>query len=1279
MAETGKEMELHAPATLPRQGQSPVAGRRDETQAPSRRRGLSARLTWAFISVAVVLVLVVGLVLTYVSFNAQVEQVIVRQQKTADGAAVLTSEYLTRASDTLWIHGQTGSGYGLLLRSMEKQLADLDSILLSYDDMFQGVTLLSDDGAEMAKVSSYATYQPGDLGSQVDSAAFQQALQGQAYIGAETELLPQVMFPTVIMAVPIPPREGGERSGVLMADVSLGGMWDAVAEVEVGETGYAYIVDRSTGELLAHSDPTRSAELQGQSLAHVPIVFQVMADQPQIEHRYEGLEGEPVIGAMSPLPETNWTMIVELPTTEALAGVRQMLYLLGALVVVGAAAAGSLGLIIPRRIVRPLSTLQEGAQQIGAGHLDHVISVETGDEIQDLAEEFNRMAADLQASHSELEQWGRELEGKVEDRTRELADASKQMQRRATQLEASADVARAIASVRDLDILLPQVAQLISERFGWYHVGIFLLDEVGKYAVLQSANSEGGQRMLARGHRLRVGTTGIVGYVTHTGLPRVALDVGKDAVFFDNPDLPETRSEMSLPLAVGGRIIGALDVQSTEQAAYDDEDVALLRILADQVAIAIENARLFDRTQRALEEVQTVHRQYIHGEWAKLTAEQHDLVYEYRRSGIPPLEDPWPPELAEVLSGGDIVAVPASTAHVEVPTQADDGDGHAKAALAAPIRFRDQIIGVLDLQETDEPRQWTDDEIALVRAISDQVGLALENARLFADTQRRAEQLSTINRIGLSINSDLDMKGVLNALYKEIRRIVDADSFYVALYDASTGMIEFPLLISQNRPIELEPRHINSEPGITGHVIHLRQSLHIQDVKALPEDAPYRGVIVDDDPTRSYIGIPLLSRDQVIGVLSVQGRRPNAFTEEDVELLATVATQASTAIENARAYERLTETADELREIDRFRTQFLANMSHELRTPLNSIIGFSRVMLKGIDGPLTELQNADLNSIYNSGQHLLTLINSILDMSKIEAGKMELSFAEVHMSDILDAVLTTTEALIKDRPIELCAEVPDELPTVWADSQRVRQVLLNLMSNAAKFTEEGYITLRAKASSEYVTLSVSDTGVGIGPDAQKRLFIPFQQVDGSTTRRAGGTGLGLAISRSFVEMHGGEIWVESELGKGSTFSFTLPVYQVQRRRQEEPGGFELDPTKKLVLAIDDDAGVLTLLKRYLENDGYQVVGVSEALKAMQMAERLAPNLTAITLDVVMPEYDGWQLLLDLKQHPKTQDIPVIVCSIVEGVNQGLKLGAASCLRKPITRDELLAALRSVTH
>jgi signal transduction histidine kinase len=236
---------------------------------------------------------------------------------------------------------------------------------------------------------------------------------------------------------------------------------------------------------------------------------------------------------------------------------------------------------------------------------------------------------------------------------------------------------------------------------------------------------------------------------------------------------------------------------------------------------------------------------------------------------------------------------------------------------------------------------------------------------------------------------------------------------------------------------------------------------------------------------------------------------------------------------------------EEMREADRLKTQFLANMSHELLTPLNSIIGFSRVILKGIDGPITDAQEQDLEAIHSAGQHLLRLITDILDLSKIEAGRMELAFSDVDLGEIIRGAMSTAEGLVRDKPIRLKLDLPKDLPRIQADETRIRQVLLNLVSNAAKFTERGHIGISARVlerdERQEVLVAVFDTGPGIEPHNQERLFEPFSQVDASLTRKTGGTGLGLSISKRLVELHGGRIWVESKPGQGSTFAFTLPV------------------------------------------------------------------------------------------------------------------------------------------
>ena len=269
------------------------------------------------------------------------------------------------------------------------------------------------------------------------------------------------------------------------------------------------------------------------------------------------------------------------------------------------------------------------------------------------------------------------------------------------------------------------------------------------------------------------------------------------------------------------------------------------------------------------------------------------------------------------------------------------------------------------------------------------------------------------------------------------------------------------------------------------------------------------------------------------------------WSDDDQALVEAVAQQLGSALQDMRSYQLTQQALEEMREADHLKSQFLANMSHELRTPLNSIIGFSRVILKGIDGPITDTQREDLNAIYNAGQHLLGLISDMLDISRIEAGKLDLTFGDVDLGEIINGVMTTAIGLVKDKPIELVTDVPEDFPTIRADSIRIRQVLLNLVSNASKFTEEGQIAVSArhikKGERDEVLIAVADTGIGIAPENLEKLFEPFSQVDPSPTRKSGGTGLGLSIARHLVELHGGRIWVESTLDEGSTFAFALPI------------------------------------------------------------------------------------------------------------------------------------------
>lgn len=358
----------------------------------------------------------------------------------------------------------------------------------------------------------------------------------------------------------------------------------------------------------------------------------------------------------------------------------------------------------------------------------------------------------------ELEQRSHELS----DRTIQLEIANIRAQKRAAQLQAISDTTKAIINVRSLDALLPRIVNVVSERFDFYHVGIFLVDEANQFAILSAANSEGGKRMLARGHRLEIGAQGIVGYVTGSGNPRIALDTGADAVFFNNPDLPDTRSEMAIPLVTDKRIIGALDIQSKQSNAFTQEDVEVLSILADQISIAIETARLFETSQKDLAEVETIYRQYLQREWNRLSATEDLLGFQYTVTGAR--------QLKSRLKAKEIEqAIVSEKAFVTT------GEN---ATLTVPIKVRNEIIGVLNVR-VPQKNIWKQDEIVIVQAIADRVAISAENARLFQESQIRAEKERVIGQISEKLSASVNLENIFRTALQELGQFVPGSQVFV--------------------------------------------------------------------------------------------------------------------------------------------------------------------------------------------------------------------------------------------------------------------------------------------------------------------------------------------------------------------------------------------------------------------------------------------------------------------------------------------------------------------
>ncbi len=478
--------------------------------------------------------------------------------------------------------------------------------------------------------------------------------------------------------------------------------------------------------------------------------------------------GEQTVTTATALQNVNWLVLVNRSESSLFAPIQAQTrgLILISLILLAVVALASL--LASRILMEPVKALTQVAERITRGNLTARAQTSTRDEIGILAATFNNMTFQLRQALTGLEK-------RVQERTADLEKSRQQSEGRAQRLQIISDVARAISSEQNLESLLPLITGLVSEKFGFYHTGIFLVDPTRMYAVLRAANSEGGRRMLDRGHRLQVGQTGIVGYVTASGKPRIALDVGADAVFFNNPDLPETRSEMALPLIIRGEIIGALDVQSRESGAFTEDDVSTLSILADQIAVAIENASLFGRTEQALEEVRSLYGQYLRQEWQAFSEQQEKVGYQHTLAGGRLLEQRVLNERIEkALQKGEIQVLDAQPDVVQ-------------PEIILPVKLRGETIGVLNISSPQQGRVWNADELNLVQSVADRLALALENARLLQDSLRRAAKEQKISQLTTRIGASINMRNMLQTAVEELGRALPGSEVVIQFQPDRAG------------------------------------------------------------------------------------------------------------------------------------------------------------------------------------------------------------------------------------------------------------------------------------------------------------------------------------------------------------------------------------------------------------------------------------------------------------------------------------------------------------
>jgi len=820
------------------------------------------------------------------------------------------------------------------------------------------------------------------------------------------------------------------------------------------------------------------------------------------------------------------------------------------------------------------------------------------------------------------------------------------------------------------------------------------------------------------------------------------------------------KSAIFVPMMVGNVVKGSISVQNVDhENAFNDSDLRLLTTLANSMSVSLENARLFEETKTLLAETERgkknvellsdigkeitasldfetiFYKLYEHiNQLADATVfgvgiyqPQQQLIdykfavetgkrYEpYTRSTKDKNQFPvWCIENKQAVFINDvekeysryIVHYEEKHRLLEDGSKAQD----ASSIIYLPLIVQERVLGIITIQSFQK-NAYTEYHLNLLQSLATYTSIALDNANAYRklnerehEITQRAAELSTVNNISQALASKLELDALIQLVGDQIKNLFKANIVYVALLDKKSNLIKFPYQYGEDLP------PLKFGEGLSSKIILSGEPLLIN--KDVQEQTNKMGVHRIGIPAASYLGVPIPVGDEIIGLLSVQTtQEENRFSEKDQRLLTTIAAHVGVALRKARLFEEVKQAnheADAARktaeQANAAKSAFLSTVSHELRTPLTSVLGFAKIIKKRLEEkvfPATSQRDTkmtktiqqiseNLNVVIAEGERLTNLINDVLDLAKIEAGKMEWNMETLIVPEILDRATAATSSLFMQKNLRLEKTIEDALPLVSGDKDKLIQVMVNLLSNAVKFTNEGTVICGVSRNKDEIVVAVTDTGIGIAAEDHAAVFEQFKQVGDTLTDKPKGTGLGLPICKEIIEHHGGRIWLESELGKGSTFFFSLPLIPErsatikpihfddlvrQLKQQVEQSRLNLKGTNPSVLIVDDDASIRSLLRQELSEAGYLVDEAENGQEALAHVRAKHPDL--VILDVMMPEMNGFDVAAILKNDPQTMDIPIIILSVVQDKSRGYRIGVDRYLTKPINTQELFSEVGSL--